>query len=163
MYSDDFMGYNLRLDSADTQLPVERGLSASSCAVLRVLMNACLTWTACTNEVRTTYSYIHYACSMYVHMFVFKGAAQGLADLLNFKVDCPSKSDLPSFFWQHFKNNIKALCKNLSESEDDVCLKLHLILQKISDQSFRNSMFQLHLHVHVHHVILGKKHSIQRF
>ena len=29
----------------------ERNLSPAACAILRILVNACLVWTACTNEV----------------------------------------------------------------------------------------------------------------
>ena len=29
----------------------ERNLSPATCAILRILVNACLVWTACTNEV----------------------------------------------------------------------------------------------------------------
>ncbi len=52
LFRDDAHTGYLLGDPDDNQQIKQRNLSAASCAILRALINACLTWTACVNEAR---------------------------------------------------------------------------------------------------------------
>ena len=51
-----------------------------------------------------------------------------------------SAKDLSAFFWKHLENDITMLSQAISKNEDEACLLLHAVLERISSEQYPNGI-----------------------